>query len=88
MKLKILSADGRHAELECDSVHLNMAADTDGEGEGSVGIRKGHADALIALAPGGITAYDGGEEIYRARLGRGFASVKQDTVTVETDGIY
>ncbi len=63
----------------------------DGEGKtnrgGSVGIRPGHTAALMAVAEGEVVARLRGEEVLRARVDGGFATVDGARVTVFTNRI-
>ena len=49
---------------------------------GSVGIRRGHADALMSVAAGELLALRNGTPVFRAKVGSGIAAVRGDCVTV------
>ncbi len=83
--LKILSPGGMNRTMECDSVMLWMAPDSKGKGEGSIGIRKGHTDAVIALGSGPVEARVNGQTVFSAVTKGGFATVSDDVVTVVTN---
>ena len=85
LTLKIVTPDGNDRMIECDSVTLWMAADTKGRQEGSIGIRKGHADAVIALGNGPLEARQDGKALFSARTEGGFATVLGNTITVITN---
>ncbi len=85
MILKILSPDGVRAEISCDSVVLTVRDSSEnGKGGGSYGIRKGHAEAIIATAKGNITAKKDGNVIFSDTLSDGTATVSKDNITVIT----
>ncbi len=73
--------------LECDSVRLCIADSVSGKFSGSYGIRKGHAKAVFALAPGGISVSLDGKEIFSAECDGGFATVENNEVRVIADGV-
>ncbi|MBR6090052.1 MAG: hypothetical protein IKP86_08975 [Anaerolineaceae bacterium] len=82
MLLKIVTADGVNRSIGCDSINLWMAPDSSGKGEGSLGIRKDHTEAVIALGNGPLTAYQDGKPVFTARTEGGFATVFSNTITV------
>ena len=84
--LRILTPEGVLAEVRCDAVQLTLSDDTAGRGGGGIGIRRGHAEAILALQRGPVSARTGSEEVYRATLRGGFAAVRHDVITVLTDG--
>ncbi len=73
--------------IECDSVKLSIADSVSGKYSGSYGIRKGHAKAVFALAPGKITVSLEGKEIFSAESQGGFATVENNEVKVTADGV-
>ena len=87
LTLKIISPEGASQIVGCDSVTLWMAPDVNGKGEGSIGIRKGHTDAVIALGSGPVHAHLDGNEVFSAKSEGGFATVLHDTVTIVTPKI-
>lgn len=82
LTLNILSPEGRHPAVTCDSVHLILSDDDTGKGGGSCGIRTGHAKAMLALSKGSITAFMKEEKVFEVQTGGGFATVENDVVTV------
>lgn len=84
LTLKIVSPQGINLTFSCDSISLWMAPDRKGKGEGSIGIRKGHANAVIALGTGKAEARLDGKPVFTAVTEGGFATVLNDTVTVVT----
>jgi len=83
--LEVVTLSGTQPPLACDSVHLNVSDDLDGRGGGSYGIRQGHVNALISLQAGPLTAYQNGKVLLQAQAGDGFATVKDNKVTVVVD---
>ena len=79
--LKIVTSQGAHGPVPCDSIHLTVRDNANGKGGGSYGIRPGHTKALLALAEGTITAYLVGKTVLFGRCSLGFATVEQDAVT-------
>jgi len=84
LTLQIVTPEGVNRTIPCDSVSLWMAPDSKGRGEGSIGIRKGHVDAVIALGNGKIEALEDGKPVFTARSEGGFATVRNDVVSVIT----
>ena len=84
LTLRVVTSDGINQNVACDSVSLWMAPDVRGRGEGSIGIRKDHIDAVIALGEGPLAAYLEGKDVFSARTKGGVAIVQQNTVTVVT----
>ena len=74
--------------VRCDAVSFTVpdSADHPNAG-GSVGIRQGHTDALMAVAAGQIVARAAGDTVLTAVVSNGFAVVRRDAVTVITDRI-
>ncbi|MBQ6518465.1 MAG: hypothetical protein IJI14_07085 [Anaerolineaceae bacterium] len=85
LTLKIVTPDGNDRMIECDSVTLWMAADSKGKQEGSIGIRRGHTEAVIALGNGPLEAHQEGQLTFSARSEGGFATVLNNTITVITN---
>ena len=48
----------------------------------SVGIRKGHASALMAVASGAVTAFSAGKQVFSRSMEGGLATVEGDRVTI------
>ena len=82
--LEIVTPEGEDRKFECDSISLWLAADTRERGEGSMGIRKGHIESVIALGNGPLTARQDGKTVFSAQTEGGFATVLHDRVTVVT----
>ena len=85
LDLSVVTPSGSAAQVRCDSVTLPAADGKDGKGGGSLGIRPGHIQALIALAPGRVVAKHGGKVLLSLTVGSGYAAVTGDRVTVVTD---
>lgn len=85
LQLTVVTPDGKHGPIRCDSVHLTISDDLSGKGGGSCGIRPGHVAALMSVDCGPITAMLKGEVVFSADGGSGFASVDGDSVTIVTD---
>ncbi len=84
LTLKIVTPEGMDQTFECDSVALWMAPDSKGKGKGSIGIRKGHAEAVIALGNGPLEARLSGSTVFSGFSEGGFATVRSDIITVVT----
>lgn len=82
LTLKIVSPQGEQANLSCDSVRLMVKDNAVEKDGGWVGIRQGHVDALMAVEKGPVLALRNGQEVGRFETGGGFASVKDNVVTV------
>ncbi len=82
LTLIIVAPDGERANLSCDSIRLMVKQNAKEQDGGWVGIRQGHVDALMAVAQGPILAFQNGQEVGRFETGGGFASVKDNVVTV------
>ena len=80
--LKIVTPKGQKAQVECDSVQLRIPDDEMGRQGGALGIRKGHTEALLAVAPGTVKAVSDGGAVEEFAVGSGFAFVEKDVVTV------
>lgn len=84
LTLIIVTPQGEQAHLNCDSVRLLVQNGSDESSGGWVGVRKGHVDALMAVEKGPVLAFQNGQEIGRFETTGGFASVKNNVVTVIT----
>lgn len=82
----LLTPKGELARAECACVTF-FARDNDrGEGGGSMGIRRGHTQALAALEEGSVIKLRSEGRVTDAfRVSRGFAGVKDDVVTVAAE---
>ena len=87
LTLKIVTPEGTDRTFDCDSVSLWMAPDSKGKGEGSIGIRKDHVNAVIALGNGPVTAHLQGNTVFSAQSEGGFATVMDNVVTVVSQHI-
>ena len=86
MKLMLLTPEGGSEIIDCDRVDLVACDNEKGEGGGSVGVRKNHIEAVVALEDGSpVRAWLDGREVYSAAVPGGFAMVRDNTVTVLTD---
>ena len=82
LTLKIVTPEGVDQSIDCDSVSLWMAPDSKGKGEGSLGIRKDHVNAVIALGNGPVTAHLQGDIVFSALSEGGFATVMNNVITI------
>ena len=87
LKLRLLTPTGYASETACDSVILTQRDSVEGTGGGLVGIRAGHAPAVIALGEGVAEASLGAKTVFCASVSGGFASVLDNVVTVITDRV-
>lgn len=85
ISLKLTSPDGSAQTVPCDSIRFSVPDGENGKNSGSVGIRRGHADALMAVAPGKIRAFSDGREIFSKQIGPGIAVVTASEVSVLTE---
>ena len=79
--LLLIPPDGKERRVPCDSVRFSVPDGMKTAG-GSVGIRRGHTDALMSVAAGELLALRDGAEVFRTKVGSGIAAVKGDCVTV------
>ena len=82
MELKIISPNGVVGPLECDSVHLFIADDAQEKMGGSYGIRQGHAEAVLVLDRGELSAFFESKLLLQGIHSSGFATVEKNLVTV------
>jgi len=85
LTLRLLTPTGIGAETTCDSVQLYLRDNAEGRGGGMVGILRNHAPAVMALGKGPVRASLGGETVFSAVAEGGFASVRDNVITVITD---
>lgn len=83
--LKIIDDDGNEQTCHCDMVKLNCKYDLNDKNGGSLGIKKGHAKALIALSKDNVRAFLNGEEIFKSDQLSGIAKVENNTIIVLKD---
>ena len=87
--LRLISPDRGELKIDCDSVRFSLPDSKDGKiPGGSVGIRRGHTDALMAVAPGTVLAFSGGKKIFSCEVGAGFAVVSKEGVSILTERFY
>ncbi len=81
--LTLSAPDRAQIRVRCDSVRFAVPDSADGKiPGGSVGIRRGHADALMTVADGDVLAFSDGGQVLRCRVEDGVAAVGADGVTV------
>ena len=84
--LSVLTPGGEKCSVRCDSVRFSVP---DGKGGkipgGSVGIRRGHTDALMAVAPGKIEGFSDGDAVLSCLVDGGLAVIGGDKVSVLTN---
>jgi len=83
--LILTAPDSGETKITCDSVRFTVP---DGERNrntgGSVGIRPGHTDALMAVAPCTVRAFLKGRPVFSCAVGPGLAMIAPDTVSILT----
>ncbi|MBQ3404878.1 MAG: hypothetical protein IJG63_05635 [Oscillospiraceae bacterium] len=77
LHLKILSSTGRLLDERADYVGLRAR-------DGSLGILKGHAPAIVSLVKGEVE-YKRGEESFSLEISGGIAEVMDDNVIIIVD---
>ena len=83
LTLRIVTPEGEKASVPCDSVTLFARDGAGGEGGGSVGIRRGHLPAVIALEnKSTVKAATGGKSAASFTVSNAFARVRDNVVTV------
>ena len=85
MTLRLLTPAGTSAEVLCDSIQLVQRDGKDGQGGGSIGFLRDHAPAILALGKGEVRASLAHKTVFLAEASDGFASVRDNVVTVITD---
>ncbi len=86
LTLTVLTPSGETAKTECSSVTLFARDNEAGDGGGSVGIRPGHIPAVISLAPGSeVKCSSEGSVVLSVTVSGGFATVRDDRITVVTE---
>lgn len=85
--LRIVTPHGQAVECECDAVLLYVQDGRDGRNGGWLGVRRGHTDTLLALAPGHVKARKGDAMVQEAAISGGLAFVENNVVTVLADAI-
>ena len=86
LTLILTAPDSGETKIDCDSVRFTVP---DGEEEknagGSVGIRPGHTDALMAVAAGRVSASMNGGPVFSCVVGAGLAMVTPSSVSILTE---
>ena len=86
--LLVLASPGApETVIRCDAVSFKVPDGAKGKNGGSVGIRPGHTNAMMALDGGKITARLEGQEVLSCMTSGGFAMVEGQRVTVLSDGL-
>ena len=85
MSFQLLTPKGSSHEMTCDSVSLTLEDNAEGRGGGSIGILYGHAPAVMALGKGPAVVKELGNIVFSAQVNGGFASVRDNRITVITD---
>ncbi len=88
LTLKIITPEGERAAVACDSVTFFVRDNDKGEGGGSMGIRRGHVDAIAALEANSVVkARSEGNTVASFIVSGGFAGVKDDIVTIIAEAV-
>ena len=85
LTLRLLTPTGIASETKCDSVRLCLRDNEEGKGGGMVGILRNHAPAVMAMGKGPVRGSLGGKAVFSAQVDGGFASVRDNVITVITD---
>ncbi len=81
--LTVLTPDGEQKSVRCDSVRFSVPDSRDGRIRGgSVGIRRGHVDALMTVAPGKIEGFCDGTVVLVYHTEGGIAVVSENQISV------
>ena len=85
LRFSLLTPRGEACACACDAVDLTAKDDAGGSGGGSIGIRRGHLPAVVALEEGGsLQVRLEGKVLYSVRIRGGFARIDREEVTVLT----
>ncbi len=82
LTLCIVTPTGTQPTVMCDSIHLSVQDNQQGKGGGRYGIRAGHTQALLSVAPGKVEAFEKGKIIFQCHCGLGFATVENNQITL------
>ena len=82
LSLRVITPNGIAVEAACDAVTLPVADGVSGEGGGSMGIRRGHARAMVALAAGVVRARLQGDTVLSIAVESGLASIDRNVVQI------
>ncbi len=88
IKLRVVTPQKAEGPIECDSVHLQITDDLDGNGGGDYGIRLGHIRSVISVDKGNVTAYLDGKQVFETKVDGGFATVENNTITVVAEKTF
>lgn len=80
--LRVVTPRGEAAAVSCDSIRMQTPDGMDGKNGGWIGIRRGHTTALMALTEGPVHTFLDGVPVRTITISEGFASVKNDVVTI------
>ena len=84
--LILTTPGGGETKITCDSVRFTVPdGEKDKNAGGAVGIRPGHADALMAVAPCTVRAFLNGRPVLSLPVGPGLAMVTPDAVSILTE---
>ena len=86
LSLKVITPEREYIYENCDSVKIPVSDNRKGNGGGSYGIHKGHANAIFSISEGKVSAVKNGEAIVKGIISSGFSSVENNIVTVIADG--
>lgn len=84
LTLKIVTPTGAYDDIFCDSINITLKDGENNKGGGSYGIHRGHTASVFATDKGKITASVSGKEIFSEEFGEGFASFRENKLTVMT----
>ena len=87
LKIRVITPHGQAGSALCDSIRLIISDDAQGKHGGSIGIHRGHENAVISLAAGPVIGMLNGETVFSVNIKDGFATVRNDLVTVVTDSL-
>ena len=85
--LTVVTPKGVEYTADCDTVLLNICEGKNGTQSGSYGVKKGHANAVFALAGGKITVKKDGRILYSFDALDGFAVMQDNVLTVTVEDI-
>lgn len=86
--LLVLASPGMpETVVRCDAVSFSVPDGVKGENGGSVGIRPGHTNAMMALDRGKIVARLGEQCVLSCTSSGGFAMVEGQRVTILSDNL-
>ncbi len=85
LTLKVITPEKEYLYENCDSVKITVSDNRKGNGGGSYGIHKGHANAIFSLSEGRLCVLKNGEAIVNGIISGGFSSVENNVVTVISD---